>query len=319
MHFDLIDLRLFANIAEENSLTRGAERSHISPPAASMRIKNLEDGIGTKLLYRTSTGVTLTPSGQAFQHHARVVLRQLEHLRGDLQEYAQGVKGHVRIFANTTAITEFIPAILRKFLATHADVNVDLRERLSHDIVRAVSDGTTDIGIVAGNVRMEGLEVLPYRRDRLVLAVAADHAMAGLRNVDFADTLEENYIGLHESSALHSFLNLAAGKLNETLKIRIQVGNFEAVCRMIAAGIGIGILPESAAIRYARTMDIRIIGLNDEWALRDMQICVRSMRFLPTFARELIAIMVADAREAGDGAAPVISPAASPAAAPGRK
>lgn len=294
MHFDLIDLKLFANIAEANSLTRGAESSHISPPAASMRIKNLEENVGTKLLYRTNQGVTLTPSGQAFLHHARAVLQQLDHLRGDLQEYAQGVKGHVRIFANTTAMTEFIPDVLRSYLATHPDINVDLRERLSHDIVRAVSDGSADIGVVAGNVRMEGLEILPCRQDRLVLAVAGGHPLAQTTSIDFSDTLNADYIGLHESSAIHSFLKLAADKLNKPLKIRIQVGNFEAVCRMIEANIGIGVLPESAAVRYARTMDIRIIRLNDDWAARNLQICVRSLRFLPSFVQELVGILAAD-------------------------
>lgn len=297
MHFDLIDLQLFVNIAEVNSLTRGAERSHISPPAASMRIKSLEDNMGAALLYRSSQGMTLTPPGQAFLIHARAVLQQLEHLRSDLQEYARGVKGHVRIFANTTAMTEFIPTVLCRYLASHPDVNIDLRERLSHDIVRAVSDGTTDIGIVAGNVRTEGLEVLPYRADRLVLAVSGDHFLADHDAVDFTQVLGEDYIGLHENSAIQAFLDKAADSLGKSLKIRIQVGNFEAVCRMIEANVGIGLLPESAARRYARTTNIRIVAINDDWAVRQLQICVRSLRFLPSFAQELVDMLVQDASD----------------------
>ena len=300
MHFDLVDIQLFANVGETNSLTRGAERSHMSLPAASMRIKNLEESLGAKLLYRASQGVTLTPPGQAFLYHARVVLQQLEHLRGDMQEYAQGVKGHVRIFANTTAITEFLPAVLRTYLATHPDVNVDLRERLSHDIVRAVTEGTADIGIVAGSVRTEGLEVLPYRKDRLVLATAATHPLAQRKKIGFAETLEFDYIGLPEASAIHAFLNQAANDVHKALKIRIQVGNFEAVCRMIEANVGIGMLPESAARRYAQTMAIRIVQLTDAWAVRNLQICVRSLQMLPIFSRELIDLLVADSRHAED-------------------
>ena len=166
-HFDFSDLRLFIRIAEENSLTRGAERAHMSLPAASTRIKNLEETLGAKLLYRASNGVTLTPPGQVLLQHALDLQRQMEHLCSDLQEYAQGVKGQVRLFANTTAITEFLPDVLSRFLSSHRNVNVDLRERLSPSIVRAVTDGAADIGIVAGNVRTEGLEVLPYREDRL--------------------------------------------------------------------------------------------------------------------------------------------------------
>lgn len=296
MHFDLVDLRLMVQVAEANSLTKGAEASHISLPAASTRIKNLEESIGTKLFYRTSQGVTLTPPGQAFVQHARTVLGQIQHLRADLQEYARGIKGHLRVFANTTALGEYLPPVLRRYLLSHPDVNIDLRERLSHDIIRAVSEGQTDIGIVAGLVRTESLEIIPYRRDRLVLVVPRSHALAQASSVDFADTLDYDHVGLQESSAIHAFLRQVCDQLHRPLKSRIQVGNFEAACRMIEATVGVAILPESAARRHAQTMAIAIVPLSDAWAIREMQICVRSLEALPAFARELVDLLVEDAR-----------------------
>jgi len=278
-------------------MTRGAELSFISLPAASTRIKNLEEGIGTKLLYRTSQGVTLTPPGQAFVHHARTVLGQIEHLRGDMQEYVRGIKGHVRVFANTTALGEYLPPVLRAYLSKNPDVNIDLRERLSHDIVRAVTEGQTDIGIVAGLVRTESLETLPYRHDRLALVVAKGHELARLPEVAFADTLDYDHVGLHESSAIHAFLRQACDQLHRPIKQRIQVSNFEAACRMVEADVGVGILPESAARRHAQTMAITIMPLTDPWALREMLICVRSLEALPAFARELVELLVEDARQ----------------------
>ncbi|MBP9034663.1 MAG: LysR family transcriptional regulator, partial [Pseudomonadales bacterium] len=220
IHFDLVDLRLMVRVAEANSLTRGADASHISLPAASTRIKNLEESLGLKLLYRTSQGVTLTPPGQAFVQHARTVLAQLEHLSGDLQEYAKGIKGHLRVYANTTALGEFLPPVLRGYLLAHPDVNIDLRERLSHDIVRAVSEGQTDIGIVAGQVRTENLETLPYRRDRLVLVVPRGHALASRQEVAFAETLDCDHVGLQESSAIHAFLRQVCDQLHRPLRLR---------------------------------------------------------------------------------------------------
>ena len=298
LHFDLVDLRLMVRVAEANSLTRGAEASHISLPAASTRIKNLEENLGLKLLYRTSQGVTLTPPGQAFVQHARTVLAQLEHLSGDLQEYAKGIKGHLRVYANTTALGEFLPPVLKGYLLAHPDVNVDLRERLSHDIVRAVSEGQTDIGIVAGLVRTENLETLPYRRDRLVLVVPGGHALAGRKEVAFAETLDCDHVGLQESSAIHAFLRQVCDQLHRPLRLRIQVGNFEAACRMVEAGVGVAILPESAARRHAQAMAIAIVPLSDPWAVREMKICVRSLDALPAFARDLVDMLVDDARRA---------------------
>jgi DNA-binding transcriptional LysR family regulator len=295
-HCDFADLRLFICIAQENSLTRGAERVHMSLPAASTRIKNLEESLGTKLLYRASNGVTLTPPGKVMLQHALDVQRQMERLCSDLQEYAQGVKGSVRLFANTTAITEFLPAILSRFLTSHRNVNVDLRERLSPNIVRAVTDGAADIGIVAGNVRLDGLEVLPYREDRLILVCGRAHALAQHSEVGYEATLDFDHVCLPEASAIHSFLVEAAGGMNRHLKMRIQVGNFEAMCRLVQANVGIGILPESAARRQAKTSDIHLVKLTDKWALRDLKICLRSLDMLPSFARDLVALIIEDAR-----------------------
>ena len=294
-HFDLTDLQLIVNIGDASSLTRGAEKSHLSLPAASNRVKNLEDHFGTRLFHRNSQGVTLTPSGEAFLRHARLVLRQIDHLRGDIYEYARGIKGQVRMVANTTAMTEFMPAVLSRYLASHPDVTVELRERLSYLVIKAVSDGSADIGIVAGRPAASELEYLPYREDRLVLVTPSEHPLSDLKEVAFANTLSYEYVGLSEWSAIHAFLIQAADKLGHPFRFRVEVGSFEAVCRMIEANVGIGVVPERAAQRYAQRLNIKLVRLSDEWAERKLHICVRQLEQLPGFARELVSMLIADA------------------------
>lgn len=296
MHFDLADLRLIVRIAEANSLTRGAEASFLSLPAASTRIKNLEESIGAKLLFRTSQGVTLTPPGQAFVQHARMVLAQLENLAGDMQEYAKGIKGHLRVGATTTAMSEFLPPVFSAYLRAHPDVNIDLRERLSGDIVRLVSDSQLDIGIVAGPLRMERLQEIPYRQDYLVLVVPRDHELARLKSVPFARTLDYDHVGLHEASAIHAFLRQVCAGMNRRLPLRIEVGNFETACRMVEAGIGVSIVARSSAVRHAQRLGITLVALEDDWALRRQYIVVRQLDALPAFGRDLVDLLVEDAR-----------------------
>ncbi|SFI81902.1 transcriptional regulator, LysR family [Paraburkholderia megapolitana] len=292
MHVDFVDLNLIVTLADTKNLARAAERCHLSPPAASTRVKNLEEDLGFRLLYRTSQGMTLTPAGESFVRHARLVLERVEHLAADMQDFGEGIKGHVRIWANTTAISEFLPAVLSQFLRDHHDVNIELREVLSGEIVKGVADGATDIGIVAGNVDAGHLEMLPYRDDRLVLVAAPSHPLAQRTSVDFSETLDDDFISLPTSSAIHSFITIAADALGRRIKLRIQVGNFEAACRMIAAGVGIGIVPESVALRHATTMRIAIVRLNDAWAERKLKICVRSLNDLPQFSRKLIDMLL---------------------------
>lgn len=295
LHFDLIDLRLIVNVAEANSLTGGAQRSCISLPAASTRIKRLEEAIGARLFNRNPQGVSLTPPGQALLHHARLVFGQLEQMRGDLQEYARGLKGHLRVAASTTAITEFLPPVLGRYLRDHPDVNVELRERLSSEIVRAVGDGTVDVGIIAGAQRTEGLQTLAYRRDALVAVVPPGHPLAALGAPAFADTLDYDQVGLPEASAIHQFLHQHAQQLQRSLRLRVQVGNFDAAARMIEAGVGIGILPRSSAQRLARQLAIQVLPLTDAWAERQMQVCLRDRAALPAFALDLVERLERDA------------------------
>ncbi|MGE4406498.1 LysR family transcriptional regulator [Pseudomonas sp.] len=294
MHFDLADLRLFIHIAESPSLTQGARRAHLSPAAASARIKALESQLDSRLLYRDSRGVELTPAGQKLLQHARLIMRQVDYLKSEFTAYGTDSAGHIRIFANTTAVTEFLPEVLAGFLAQRPGVTVDLQERLSRDIVRGVLDGSTDMGIIAGPVQAEGLQVLHFSTDRLLLAVPVGHPLAGERQVTLRQTLAYQHIGLHEGSTLLTFLRDQVEKFGGNLSLRIQVSSFEAVCRMIEAGVGIGIIPESAARRHSRTMQLALVQLDEPWAVRERSILVRELDALPGSVRALIATLAPD-------------------------
>lgn len=287
LHFDLFDLKLFTHVAEARSLTRGAEKACISLAAASTRIKLMEEAMGGKLLHRSAQGVSLTAAGQTLLYHAKRVLQQMEHLRCDLQDFGKGIKGHVRVFANTTSITEYLPEKLAGFLAQHPAVQVDLREFLSEEIVRAVADGEADIGILAGDVYTGDFDARPFGRNRLVLVVPAAHRLAGADAVAFVETLDEQHVGLHQGSAIHRFLQRRAELTGRSFNPRIQVGSFEAMCLMIEAGVGVGVLPASSARRHALAMRIATVPLTDAWAERELKVVARSREQLPVSAREL--------------------------------
>lgn len=294
MHFDLADLRLFVHIAESPSLTQGARRAFLSPAAASARIKALEGQLASRLLYRDSRGVELTPAGQRLLQHARLILRQVDYLKSEFTAHGTDAAGHIRIFANTTAVTEFLPEVLAGFLAKRPGVTVDLQERLSRDIVRGVLDGAADLGIIAGPVEARGLEVLHFSTDRLVLAVPQDHLLAGEARVTLGQTLAFQHIGLHEGSTLLSFLRERVERLGAHLSLRIQVSSFEAVCRMVEAGVGIGVIPQSAASRHRRTMQLAIVELDEPWAVRERSMLVREFEALPGAVKALIATLAPD-------------------------
>ena len=288
MQFDLTDLRLFVLTAEEGNLTRAAAGRHLSLAAASARIKSLEVQAGLPLLYRQARGMRLTPAGEAFLHHARGVLRQTEQLRADMLEYGGGLRGHLRVFANTTAVTDFLPEILPAFLSANPKINIDLQEKPNAEIARGVLDGRADIGIVAGKVDTLGLQAIHFSTDRLVLATARNHRFARRKKIAFAETLDDDAVGLQYGSTLQTFLAQVLDDLGKPQKLRIQLSSFDAMCRMVGAGVGVGIVPESAARRNQTGMGIALVELTDAWSVRERYILVRSREALPRYAESLI-------------------------------
>ena len=288
MRFDLVDLNLFRDVVEAGTITRGAERSALALAAASTRLKAMEDVVGAPLLLRSRAGVTLTPAGATLLGHARLILEQSARMREDLGVYAGGGAGHVRLLANTNASTEFLPEALSAFLAGHPRVTVDLEERLSDEIVALIAEGVGDIGIVAGTVDMGRLQTFPFRSDRFVVVTAPGHALAERASTAFADVLGFDFVGLDRTSALQRFLAAKAVPLGHALRLRVQLRSFDAVCRLVAAGVGIGVVPLTTARRAALTLPIAIIDLEDDWAIRELTICVRDLAEAAPYARELV-------------------------------
>jgi len=288
MRFDLSDLRLFLHVVEAGSITHGAERAHLAIAAASTRIRNMEAALGTPLLHRERQGVQPTPAGRTLVHHARLLSQQAERMHGELAQYAEGIKGQVRLMSNTNALTEFLPELLSEFLASHRQVNIDLEERLSDEIIVAIAEGVADIGIVAETEAVAGLETVPFRTDRFVLVVALQHALAAAERISFAEVLDFDFVGLDRASALQRFLADKAERTGRRLKLRVQLRSFDAVCRLVECNVGIGVVPATTAKRHAKTMSIYKIELTDDWAVRNLVICVRREADLPIYARELV-------------------------------
>ncbi|MCW2243702.1 LysR family transcriptional regulator [Azospirillum canadense] len=292
MRFDLIDLRLFLHVVEAASITHGAERSHLALASASARIRGMEETLGVPLLDRGRRGVRPTPAGDALTAHARIVLQQLERMRGELGAYAQGLKGHVRLLSNTAALAEFLPEALALFLAEHPNIDVELEEKPSDAIVRMVAEGLADAGVVADYADRSGLETFPFRTDRLVLVVPRGHALAGRRGIAFREVVGHGFVGLGAGSALQKHIDDQAIRVGQPLKLRVRVRGFDAICRMVERGVGLAVIPESSARRCRRFAKIRAVRLTDAWAVRRLYVCVRRMIDLPIHVRLMVECLV---------------------------
>ncbi|GCF83556.1 LysR family transcriptional regulator [Geobacter sp. SVR] len=288
MIIDPLSLKLFVTIVEEGTIAGAAEREHIAASAVSKRISELEDSFGTQLLRRTNKGVAPTDAGITLLQLARGILHDMNNLYVQISEYSSGVRGHVRLSANISAINQFLPTEIRAFVDQHPQIHVHLEGTISESIMNAVAEGASDVGIITMGTFRPDLEYFPYHTDQLIVITPKGHPLARKKTVSFQETLDFDFVGLPVGSMLHNQILRTAQDLGRTLKLRIQVNSFDALCLMVEAGLGIGIVPKGAAKAYFKGLRIRPVMLDEPWAHRELQICVRSYGALHAAARLLV-------------------------------
>ncbi|MFC3941665.1 LysR family transcriptional regulator [Pseudomonas gingeri NCPPB 3146 = LMG 5327] len=284
---DLITLQLFVAVHEEGTLTRAAAREAIAVSAASKRLMELEEALGVGLFVRQAKGMALTPAGETLLHHARQMLFNVEKMGLELGEHTQGVRGYVRMLANLSAIIQFLPEDLRDFSARHPQVKVDLEERPSNGVVQGVLDGVADLGVCSCDTDVRGLPSVLYRHDRLVVLMLPDHPLADREELAFAETLDSDHVGLHSASSINMRTHAAARAVGKVLRLRIHVPGFDAMCRMVQANMGIGILPLKAYELFGRALGLHAVPLNDEWSTRSLILVARDETALSPVSRLL--------------------------------
>jgi DNA-binding transcriptional LysR family regulator len=288
MRFDLVDLQLFIAVADSHSITRGAERSHLALASASARIKGLEEALGVALFKRGRRGVELTAAGESLLDHARLVIHNVDAMRGDLARFASGVTANVLLLANTSGLSEHLPKALASFLRAHPEINVDVEEHESIDIATAIATGAADLGFAAEHALPGHIERFTFSEDRLTLVTAKKGPFAGRRQVDFQEVASGNFVALTNATALQAHISRHAARLGIRLHVRARLRDFDAICRMVAADVGVAVVPEAAAKRCARIMPIAAVRIRDDWANRKLVICARSFKALPRPAKLLV-------------------------------
>lgn len=271
-------LALFVRAAELRSLTKAADASYIGLAAASRRIALLEHRFKTALFERSPRGVELTPAGETLLMHAKALLIQTNQMQADMSDHASGKRGVLRLMANTSAITDYLPNDLAEFSRVRPEVRLVIEERWSSEIVQAVLSTETDLGIIVEGPCAEGVEFFPYRNDRLAVVMPAGHALTRHDSLSFSDVLDHDIVALEKGASMMRLLREQAVMAEKTLQLRIQVRSFEAVCRMVQSGVGIGLLPSQAANAIGAGLGLEVRPLSEPWAARNMLICVRKDR-----------------------------------------
>jgi DNA-binding transcriptional LysR family regulator len=296
MRYELTDLRLFLAIAEAHNLSAGASSVHITASSASYRLKNLEHALGTPLFLRNARGMELTPAGMVLLAHVRELLAGVQLMHSELGRFSAGLKGHVRLIANSSALNGFIIPSLGRFLVLNPDVNVDLEERQSEAIHAAVMAREADIGILAGDADLPGFRTLRYATDRLMVVTPLQHPLASEAELRMGAALDFDFVCMNRASSNYLFLHELAQRTGKTLRARLHAHSFEAVLSLVEAGVGIALVPSSIIGTAVQDGRLAAIELQEPWALRKLSLVMRAEGKLPAFTEEFVSFLLSDPR-----------------------
>jgi DNA-binding transcriptional LysR family regulator len=287
---DLTTLRLFVSVCELGNIARAGERANIVGSAISKRLAVLEDQVGTALLVRRRHGVVPTAAGQTLLEHSRAMLDSAARIESDMQNFAAGARGQVRILASVSAMTESLADDVADFLKlpAHRNIQVDMEERVSPEIVRGVRDGHASLGVCWDAADLGAMQSRPYRSDHLCVVLPGRHPLAGRKRLRFEETLDFEQVSLPVNSAVQVMLQREAATHGKALRQRVVVSNFEAALRVVRAGLAIGIVPREVAQIQAQAYGLRLVALTESWAERRFILCYRDAQLLSPAAQLLV-------------------------------
>jgi len=272
---DPVSLQHFVAVCEEGSIARAAAREAMVASALSKRIGALEAEVGVPLLLRRRHGVEPTPAGEALLARAREVLGALARMRAELGAFGQGAQGSVRVLASPSVLAEHLPEDIGRFLSHHPALRVSLDERVSPDIVRSLREGAADLGVLWDQANLSGLHSVPYRRDHLCVAMAPSHPLARRPSLRFVDTLDQVSVGVATGGLMDQLLRRQAALVGGLPVHRIQVSSMDAACRIVAAGLGLAVLPREVAVPHAGAGRLALVPLAEPWAARRFVVASR--------------------------------------------
>jgi DNA-binding transcriptional LysR family regulator len=248
----------------------------------------MEKALGAPLLTRHRRGVVPSPTGWVLVAHARAIVAEYGRMRAELARCSDGLRATLVVLANTSACETLLPEMIAEFLFLHPDIDIDLQQRISHEVVAAVTDGRAEVGIITDTVDSRKLVHVRLRDDRLVAITARDHPLAAHDRVSFSACLDFPFLGLAGGSPLQEHLSGQTVPLGLRPRYRANLPSFEAIVAAVAAGVGIAVVPVYTPALMARLDDVATIELTNSWANRNLLLCHRSSSSLSFAAKALI-------------------------------
>jgi LysR family transcriptional regulator, transcriptional activator of the cysJI operon len=287
-------LQVFHTVARLLSFTKAADALHMTQPAVTFQVRQLEEYFNTRLFDRTHNRISLTPVGERVFAYAEQIFERYAEMENAVKEMTGDVSGVLLIGASTTIAEYMLPALLGDFKRKYPDVRIRLRVSNTEGIVAMVEDNVIDLGVVEAPVANKSLAVELCCMDPLVAVVAPDHELGKHGSVNIKTLLAWPYISREEGSGTREVIAHYVAEQNiplESMNIVMELGSSEAIKGTVAAGLGVAILSASSLQKELQLGALKIVPLNPplerpfSFVHQKQKFRLRAMEELLSFAR----------------------------------
>ena len=278
-HLSLRQLRAFWLVAQEGSMTRAAQQMHLTISALSMLVRTLEEELGVRLFERTTRRMELTEAGRQFMPAVRDVFFALDSGVQTLQEGKRRKSERLTLATSPLLAGTVVPAVIAKFREQFPNVDVTLADVPVDQVVSQVRESKADFGICTADAALTDLIAQVLYQDTLMLACSPDHPMAERAQATWSDLIDQPLILLNPGTGMRRLTDQALSEFTLRLKPAFEVANIQTAIGLVAAGLGISVLPAYSLAR-ATGGQVRAIALTDPVVSREIvALCTRARPF----------------------------------------
>ena len=259
---EIHQLRYVCAIADTGSFSRAAERCQVAQPSLSQQVLKLEEDLGAKLFDRLGRSVRLTEAGRAFLPHARSILSQMETARSSVTDKWMDIRGSVSVGVIPTIAPYLMPRYTKTFTKKYPEAKLRIVEETTPILIESLRDLSIDLAILALPLRHKDLELFPLSTEPLFAVLPKDHPRAAAESLALKDLRGEPFVMLRDGHCFRDLSIAACTRARVAPRIAFESGQFSSLFGMVAAGVGISLVPEmaidrNAGCRYVRLSDAR--------------------------------------------------------------
>ncbi|MGE7589901.1 selenium metabolism-associated LysR family transcriptional regulator [Peribacillus sp. NPDC101480] len=279
-------LKVFVTVIEQKNFSRAGDILNLSQPGVSLHIRNLENELGTKLIYRSPKQVQITEPGKILYRHAKQMLNHYETAKREINEFNNVVSGTMKIGASFTIGEYYLPKVLAEFAAQYPMVDIQIIISNSNDVIQAIRSNKLDIGLIEGETDYKDIDVRPFMNDEMIVVVPPDHPLSQMDLIEGNMLQNQTWVLREQGSGTRTYSDKLLSSLELNIKKTFIFTSIQGVKEAVMAGLGIALLSRLTVQKELKSNELKTFHLKNEPIIRPFSI-VKKLDFEASKAMEL--------------------------------